>query len=92
MNLKNHIQWNEWLKQYLLQQGIEMFDWKVAHKAEHERISKITLEEQEEELERAVREFEAMYGVDDFDYNDFNDFEEDENELTNYFTPFKRSK
>lgn len=76
MNLKQQIQWNEWLIQYLLQQGIEMFDWKAAHEAERERISKMTLEEQEEELERAVREFEAMYGVDEDDYEDFSDFED----------------
>ena len=77
MNLKNHIEWNEWLEQYLLQQGIEMFDWKVAHEAEKERISKMTLEEQVEELERAVREFEAMYGEDEDDYEDFSNFEDD---------------
>lgn len=75
MNLKNHIEWNEWLIQYLLQQGIEMFDWKAAHKAEQERISKMTLEE---ELERAVREFEALYGVDEDDYEDFSDFGDDD--------------
>lgn len=78
MNLKNHIEWNEWLIQYLLQQGIEMFDWKAAHEAERERISKMTLEEQDEELERAVREFEAMYGVDEDDYEDFSDFGDDD--------------
>lgn len=77
MNLKNHIEWNEWLIQYLLQQGILMFDWKAADEAKQERISKMTLEEQEEELSRAVREFEAMYGEDD-DYEDFSDFEDDD--------------
>lgn len=77
MNLKNHIEWNEWLIQYLLQQGIEMFDWKAAHEAEKERISKMTLEEQEEELSRAARELEAMYDDDD-DYEDFSDFEDDD--------------
>lgn len=77
MNLKNHIEWNEWLIQYLLQQGIEMFDWKAAHKAEQERISKMTLEEELEELSRDAREFEAMYGVDEDDYEDFSDFEDD---------------
>lgn len=77
MNLKNHIEWNEWLEQYLLQQGILMFDWKAAHEAERERISKMTLEEQEEELSRAARELEAMYDDDD-DYEDFNNFEEKE--------------
>ncbi|MGE4346740.1 MAG: hypothetical protein AB7D46_04910 [Flavobacteriaceae bacterium] len=75
MNLKNHIEWNEWLIQYLLQQGIEMFDWKAAHEAEKERISKMTLEEQEEELSREARELEAMY---DDDYEDFSDFEEED--------------
>lgn len=77
MNLKQQIQWNEWLIQYLLQQGIEMFDWKAAQKAEQERISKMTLEEQEEELSRAARELEAMYDDDD-DYEDFSDFEDDD--------------
>lgn len=78
MNLKQQIERNEWLIQYLLQQGIEMFDWKAADEAEKERISKMTLEEQEEELERAVRELEAMYGVDEDDYEDFSDFEDDD--------------
>ncbi len=77
MNLKQQIEWNEWLEQYLLQQGILMFDWKAADEAEKERISKMTLEEQEEELERAVREFEAMYGEDEDDYEDFSNFEDD---------------
>lgn len=75
MNLKQQIEWNEWLEQYLLQQGILMFDWKAADEAEKERISKMTLEEQEEELERAVREFEALYGEDEDDYEDFDDDE-----------------
>lgn len=77
MNLKQQIQWYEWLTKYLFQQGIEMFDWKAAQKAEQERISKMTQEEQDEEFSRDVREFIAMYGDDDFDYNDFNDFEDD---------------
>lgn len=78
MNLKQQIEWNEWLEQYLLQQGILMFDWKAADEAEKERISKMTLEEQEEELSRAVRELEALYGVDDDDYEDFSDFEDED--------------
>lgn len=78
MNLKNHIEWNEWLIQYLLQQGIEMFDWKAAQKAEQERISKMTLEEELEELSRDARELEALYGVDEDDYEDFSDFEDDD--------------
>lgn len=78
MNLKQQIEWNEWLEQYLLQQGILMFDWKAADEAEKERISKMTLEEQEEELSRAVRELEALYGVDDDDYEDFSNFEDDD--------------
>jgi len=77
MNLKQQIQWYEWLTQYLLQQGIEMFDWKAPQKAEQERISKMTQEEQDEEFSRDVREFIAMYGDDDFDYNEFSDFEDD---------------
>lgn len=77
MNLKNHIEWNEWLEQYLLQQGILMFDWKAANEAKQERISKMTLEEQEEELSRAARELEAMCDDDD-DYEDFSDFEDDD--------------
>ena len=78
MNLKQQIEWNEWLEQYLLQQGILMFDWKAADEAEKERISKMTLEEQEEELSRAARELEAMYDGDDDDYEDFNNFEEED--------------
>lgn len=77
MSLKQQIEWNEWLEQYLLQQGILMFDWKAADEAEKERISKMTLEEQEEELSRAARELEAMYDDDD-DYEDFSYFEEEE--------------
>lgn len=77
MNLKQQIQWYEWLTQYLLQQGIEMFDWKATQKAEQERISKMTLEEELEELSRDAREIEAMDSDDDFDYNDFNDFDDD---------------
>ena len=82
MNLKNHIEWNEWLEQYLLQQDIEMFDWKTFHeeefKAKQERLSKMTQEEQDEEFSREVRELEALYGVDDDDYEDFNNFGEDD--------------
>lgn len=78
MNLKQQIEWNEWLEQYLLQQGILMFDWKAADEAEKERISKMTLEEQIEEFDRAVRELEALHGVDDDDYEDFNNFGEDD--------------
>lgn len=77
MNLKQQIEWNEWLEQYLLQQGILMFDWKAANEAKQERISKMTLEEQEEELSRAARELEAMYDDDD-DYEDFSDFGDDD--------------
>lgn len=77
MNLKQQIEWYQWLTQYLFQQGIEMFDWKAAQKAEQERISNMTLEEELEELSRDAREIEAMGSDDDFDYNDFNDFEDD---------------
>lgn len=40
MNLKQQIEWNEWLEQYLLQQGILMFDWKAAHQAPKVKIVK----------------------------------------------------
>lgn len=76
MNLKQQIEWNEWLTKYLLQQGIEMFDWKAAQKAEQERISKMTLEEELEELSRDAREIEAM--DDDDDYEDFSNFGDDD--------------
>lgn len=70
MQLRRQIEWNNWVDQYLISVGIQPFDWKTfteeEAKVKQERLSKMTLEEEMEELSREVREIEESMSYEDF--------------------------
>ncbi len=75
MVLKELIEWHSWLEQYLLQQGILMFDWNTyqeeKRKANEERLSKMTQEEQDEEFKEEMKQFfEEFEDLDDIDFEE----------------------
>lgn len=77
MQLKHHIEWNKWLEEYLLKLGIQMFDWKTyleeERKANEKRLSKMTQEEQDEELLKDFQELEAMMEDEGFESDDWDE-------------------
>lgn len=73
MNLKQVIEFNNRLDEYLLSQGIQPFDWdtylKEEREANQERLDNMTLEEQEAEIEKEAKQFLEEYE----EYDDFED-------------------
>ena len=67
MNLKQVVEFNERLDNYLLNQGIQPFDWnkfqKEEREANQERLRKMSLEEQEAEIEKEAQQFLEEYDV-----------------------------